>query len=211
MINENKNETKPIEPLTDFEEEDKEQASRESGEMTVEPPSRFPSKRGNNLPSGAGIEELRKDLVKQYHKGANSFVQRMIREGKIDANSRALSIIDELIAETDTLLGNALVFTKNGELREASVVSYKRAEVLEKAFKAVTEKQRDEQSSGVIDVDVPAMATIFRFFMSKMHEAFERIGATTEMNDIFFRKFGELTEDWRKDLKAALERSKVIP
>jgi hypothetical protein len=156
---------------------------------------------GNNEVACPGsISTYRKDLVQKYHGGASSLIARLKRSGHDDAQSLLVNLIEEVITETDNLLGNHLVAIENGDLRDASVISYKRAEVLEKAIKAVQAKQEFEREEG-IDIDSPSMMVIFRFFMSKTKETFERLEMKSEMIDLFFQSFSDVMEHWKKELR----------
>jgi hypothetical protein len=150
------------------------------------------------------VMEYRTQLVERYHRGAPSLVERLRKAGKEDHESLLLALIDEVVTETDHLLGNELLATENGELRDSSVISYKRAEVLEKAIKAVQAKQEFEKASG-IDVDAPSMMVIFRFFMSKAKEAFDKMSVGSETSDLFFRTLGDSTDNWKKELREYFE------
>jgi len=186
------------------ERDDFEKADIQAG-VTVLPPEK------NNALTGRGVSdviEYRKKLVEQYHAGAPSLIERLKKAGRDDQNSLLLAMIDEVIRETDHLLGNELVATQNGDLRDASVMSFKRAEVLEKAIRAVQAKQEFEKASG-LDVDSPAMMAVFRFFMSKAKESFERMGVGSEVSDLFFRTLAGLMENWKKELRDYFEEMRT--
>jgi hypothetical protein len=177
-------------------------ADAEAGVVTGEI---LPPARGNSsvVPT-TDLLLFRKQLVEQYHQGSPSLIARLRAAGKEDLESQIVAMVDEILAETDNLLGNQLVATHNGELRDASVISFKRAEVLEKALKAVQTRQQFEKQSG-IDLDSPSMIIVFRFFMTKARETFTRMGVGPEINDLFFRMFGEVTNDWKKELREEFE------
>lgn len=158
-------------------------------------------------PDGQDVMAYRRDLVEQYHKGAPSLLARLRKDGKQDMESLVISLIDEIIGETDELKGNQLVALQNGELRDASVISFKRAEVLEKAIRAVQTKQQFEKDGG-IDIESPSMMVIFRFFMEKSREAFSKMSVGDEISDLFFRTFGEIMENWKKELRSKFEESR---
>ena len=188
-------------------EDDFKKADIEAGVITVEPPdsdgnvsSMIPNR---ELPI-ADVVQYREQLVKSYHSGAPSLVEKIKKAGKDDIESLLIALIDEVVRETDHLLGNELVATQNGELRDASIISFKRAEVLEKAIKAVQAKQEFERESG-IDVDSPSMIVVFRFFMSKAKDAFDRMGVGNEVRDLFFRTLGEIMENWKRELRDRFE------
>lgn len=188
---------------TDFE-----KADREAGVVVEEPvrPDALMLRGTGGIP--ANVVHFREQLIRQYHSGAPSLIRKLRAAGKYSSEDLIVALIDEVVAETDNLLGNQLVATQNGELRDASVISFKRAETLEKAIKAVQAKQEFERTGG-IDVDSPAMVTVFKFFMSKVHDVLEHIGVDTELNDLFFRTFGEVTENWKKELRSEFERLKA--
>jgi hypothetical protein len=154
------------------------------------------------------IISFRKQLVSDYHEGAPSLVEKLRKAGKEDMESLLVAMMDEVIGEADHLLGNELVATHNGDLRDASVISFKRAEVLEKAIKAVQTKQQIAQQGG-IDVNSPTMIIVFRFFMAKAKETFERMGVSTEIHDLFFRMFGEVTNEWKRELREKFEAERA--
>ena len=155
-----------------------------------------------------GTSDYRQQLVEKYHGGSRSLVKRLKSAGLEDNESLLIALIDEIVGETDNLLGNHLIATENGDLRDSSIISYKRAEVLEKAIKAVQSKQAFEKESG-IDVDSPSMVVIFKYFMKKVMEAFDRMEAPTEQSDIFFRTLGEETENWKRELREEFEAIKL--
>lgn len=185
-----------------------EKADREAG-IEVLPAERDSS--SFPVPAGAvpaNVVHFRDQLVRQYHQGAPSLIKRLREAGKQDIESLLVALIDEVVIETDHLLGNELVATQNGDLRDASIISFKRTEALEKAIKAVQAKQEFERTGG-IDVDSPAMVTVFKFFMAKAKEAMDHMGVGAEMNDLFFNTLADVTGEWKKELRAEFESLKA--
>lgn len=154
------------------------------------------------------VMEYRSQLIEKYHKGATSLAEKLKKSGKEDMASLLVSLIEEMVKETDHLLGNELIATENGELRDASVISFKRAEVLEKAIKSVQAKHESEKVEG-LDIDSPEMMTVFRFFMLKSRETFERMQVGNEVSDLFFRTFGDMMENWKRELREHFEKTRV--
>jgi hypothetical protein len=146
------------------------------------------------------VVKYRGELVEQYHEGAPSLVAKLKAAGKEDSEALLVALVDEVIKESDHLLGNELVATNEGNLRDASVISGKRAEVLEKAIKAVQAKQEFESKSG-IDVDSPAMVVIIRFFLTKCAATFDMMGVGDEVRDLFMRTIGGVMDEWKKELR----------
>ena len=170
-------------------------------EVTDESPSQAivaSGRNGSMVP--ADILEHRDQLVQKYHGGSNGLLQRLKKEGNTDAESLLVALLDEVIKESDHLLGNELVSTGDGELQVASVISFKRAEVLEKAIKAVQAKQAFDKNSG-FDLNSPSVTVLFRFVMKKVQSVFGTIGVRAEQADLFFTRLEEATTDWQKELR----------
>lgn len=166
---------------------------KDSGVMVYKEPS--------CLSSDNDIVNYRNKLISEYHDGSPTLFSKMEKMGKDDLESLINALILEMVQESDNLLGNGLIATENGELRDASVISSKRADILEKAIKAFQTKKQFETQGG-IDVDSPSMMIVFRFFLSKVKEAFDKMGLQDEVPDLFFRTFGNITNNWKKDLQS---------
>ena len=158
---------------------------------------------GLSINAPKDMMELRDNLIKEYHKGASTLAGRLDSQGKNSLDEIVLALVDEIIKETDNLLGNELISAKGGNLRDASVISYKRSEVLEKAIKAVQAKQIFEKEHGV-DINSPSMMVVFKYFMNKVKSVFVTLGYEDEASDTFFRILGDDLTDWKKQLKEEL-------
>ena len=182
--------------------DDFEKMELEAGPRTtvLEPPDR------RVLPSN-GAFAYRKKLLEDYHGGAKSLVARLRSSGNDDIDSLLLALIDEIINETENLLGNHLIATENGDLRDASVISFKRAEVLEKAIKALQSKQQIEKESG-IDVNSPSMMVVFRYFMGKAKITCQTMDMAEEQTNLFFQTLAQTMKNWQKELREEFEALK---
>ena len=146
----------------------------------------------------------RKNLIKQYHGGAESLSERL-RQNKVDGLDGLLNkLLEELLVETDNLLGNSLIASENGDIRDSTVISHKRAEMLRDTIKLIQAKQQMSKEGG-IDFEGPAMDIIFKFFFTKVNENFDRMGLPVEQKDLFFQTIGSTMESWKKDLKFRFE------
>jgi hypothetical protein len=188
---------------------DFEEADVESG--VVSPPVVMPpAVRQTTAPAlPVNVIEYRNRLIQEYHKGADSIIERLRKTDKDgELESLAILLLEEIVKETDHLLGNELVSAYNGDLRDSSIISFKRAEVLEKAIKTIQARMELDRVRG-IDVDSPAMNTIFRFFMLKAKQTFDRMNVGTEISDLFFSTYGEVTENWKKELRDNYEELRL--
>ena len=149
------------------------------------------------------VSEHRKRLISKYHDGHGGLMERLSASGGETFEGLLIALVNEIVGETDHLLGNELIATEEGSLRDSSVISFKRAEVLEKALKAIQAKQQFERENG-LDLDSPAMRVVFRSFMSKVKLTFEMLGYEDEASDVFFRTLGVNMEIWKKELEEEL-------
>ena len=146
------------------------------------------------------LMELRERLVSTYHEGAASLIEKLRREGRDSLESLVPALVEEIISETDSLLGNELVATRQGSLRDASIISFKRSEVIGMAIKAVQAKQQFERESG-LDVNSPSLIVVFKYFMGKVKQVMDLMETDDEFNDTFFRMLGDAMDGWKKELK----------
>lgn len=153
--------------------------------------------------------EQREYLVKKYYDGKDGLAEKLEIEGRNNIEMMVMALVDEVIKETDNLLGNGLLAIEQGDLSSASVISAKRAEVLEKAIKAVQTKQIFDKECG-IDVESPSMRVVFRFFMTKVKITFDKLGFGTEASDAFFRELSEQMKNWQKELKIEIDELNTL-
>jgi len=197
-------------------EDEFDQADQDSGATQV--PAKVVDAGGNGGNGGNGVGlaahpttmmEHRAELIKQYHGGSEGLADKLGKQGKNNMESLILALVDEIIKEGDHLLGNELLAGEQGALRDSSVISAKRAEVLEKAIKAAQTKMAFDREHG-IDVDSPAMRVVFKFFMKKVKETFAYLQYTDEVADTFFRTLRDSMNVWDKELKAEIEDMEVL-
>jgi len=159
------------------------------------------------LDDPSSVVAYRDNLVKKYHKGATSLLERMEKDGCNSSEALVMALVREVISESDHLHGNELIASQNGNIRDSSVISGKRSEVLLAASKAIQAKQALEKEglSTAIDVDSPSMVVVFKYFLMKVKTVFSIMQTDDEMSNTFFRTWKAQTEFWKKELKAEIE------
>jgi len=166
-------------------------------------------KQSNPIAPPSNMIEHRQRLIENYHRGAEGLAKRLQNEGRDKPEMLVMALVEEVVKETDNLLGNGLIATEQGELRDATIISAKRSDVLEKAIKAVQMKQMFDGNASV-DPESPSMRIVMRYFMKKVKQVFERMGIQEEMSDAFFRHLGDVMEQWQKELAEELEELKSL-
>lgn len=126
--------------------------------------------------------------------------------GKILLNRSNKEVLEELrneiLKETDNLLGNELLLTARNEIRDASAIAVKRGEILEKAMRIIMTMIEYEKAAGVIDIESPEVMVIFKYFMKKVNETIDKNKMGNEFKDVFFRALADSLTDWKKELKS---------
>jgi hypothetical protein len=150
------------------------------------------------------IKKRKKHLLQEYHDGFSNLRDKLKQGGYTSIEDLVMALVDEVIRETDHLLGNELVMEEQGNLGDASVVSFKRAEVIEKAIKAIRTKQLYEKE-GRIDANSPSMRVVFKYFMGKVKYVFEKLQYPEEASDTFFRFLAEAMDGWQKELQEEID------
>jgi len=146
------------------------------------------------------LMELRERLVTKYHDGAPSLIDKLKKEGRDSLESLVPALVEEIIGETDSLLGNELIAAQQGSLKDSSAISFRRSEVAMMAIKAVQAKQQFERESG-LDVNSPSLLVVFKYFMAKVKHVMDLMETDDEFNDTFFRMLGDVMDGWKRELK----------
>lgn len=164
----------------------------------------LPSKIDHGELEKSGNIGYRAKLLEKYHGGEGGIAQRLKRNGADNLDGLLSLLLDELLSETDNLLGNEMMTMEAGDIRDSTVISHKRAEVIRDTIRLIQAKQQMAKETG-FDVEGPHMRVIFLYFLRKVKDTFEKIDMPTEQNDLFFRTFNEAMDNWKKELKQEVE------
>jgi len=149
--------------------------------------------------SGDNLMKEKQRLVAKHHGGSESLVRR-IRSGEISPEEAMNSIITDLLGETDSLKGSELLFAQEGNLRDATTVTVKRVEALEKVAKTLHRRHLMTHEE-VINLDSPYVRLLVSWFLRKVNNCLLELKYPQEAVDVFFGKLQLLTDDWKKEVK----------
>ena len=145
------------------------------------------------------IGSVRDGKIADAYNGSGSVCSRMSDpESSVEEIMQAL--LYEFAREIDKLAGNERLAIDNGEIERATVISVKRAEVIDKMVKAFMSKKEFDSTTS-IDVESPSMRVVFHFFLQKCQESFDKSGMSSEVSNLFFRNLTEVMANWKKELK----------
>lgn len=162
---------------------------------------------GNQLPAKkANFLQIREKLVEEYHKNAKSLFEKISSKPNGNSVEGIISTaLEELIHETDNLLGNELSLLNDGSVRDASVVSVKRSDVLETLSRVAVKKQEIMANAGKVDLNSPVFQVFQAICFENLIGVMEDLKLDNETRQLLVAKWGERMESWDKELKSRVE------
>lgn len=169
------------------------------------------SKEERALEDLGGRNKLKKDIIKKHHGGFPSLWEKIKSEGFVSNEKFIQKLMEEQLGETDSLSAYGEVLYQDGEIRDAAAIAAKRIEAIQSVIKTVQVKQQIEKEMGTgVDVYSPSMAVVFRYFLGKVRQVFDQMGADVSFTGTFFQKFVNETKNWPTELQLELEKFQVI-
>lgn len=147
------------------------------------------------------VFEVRKELIEKH----SGFLYEKVKGRREDADQILSVVIDEIIKETDNLLGNSLIFTQEGKLHDASTVSVKRSEILETLTRVLQKKRDLFSNSGVVDYNSPVFKVFQMVCFEKLTSVLDSLNMDNEQKKIIVSKWVESMSDWQKDVKMRMD------
>lgn len=151
----------------------------------------------------------RTDLVKKYYGESSSFFEKLKKSQGTGENIDELVgiIIEEIAKESDNLLGNSLIFTKDGNLHDASVISVKRADMLETLTKVLQRKKEMFIISSKIDYDSPVFKIFQIICFEKLTAILDALTLDVEMKQLIVSRWVDSMKDWQKEIKLRVDNA----
>jgi len=153
--------------------------------------------------SGSKLMEEKHRLLVKHHGGSESLANR-VRTGEISPEEAMNAIIVDLLGETDSLKGSELLFAQEGNLRDATTVTVKRVEALEKVAKTL-HRRHLMMHEEIINLDSPYVRLIVSWFLRKINDCLRDLNYPQEAVDVFFGKLQLLTDNWKRDVKREMQ------
>lgn len=150
---------------------------------------------------GDDLFEERNNLVKK-HSPSGTLIERLSRED-INAEDAFTELIKELAESIEVLKGNELLFTSSGNLRDASVLTFKRVESIEKMLVAIQNKHKLIREE-TINLDSPYIRVLITYFFDKLDESCEKSGLDAESKNVLLNTFSVACQKWKKEVKTKI-------
>ena len=110
-----------------------------------------------------------------------------------------------MLLSTEDLQGASLLLENEGNLKDASAISIKRADLLKLVSDIVSKKRELSQRSGEVDLNSPAFCIFQKLCFDKMVESMEELKIESEMVNLLLTRWQAKMKDWGKELKRALK------
>ncbi len=148
------------------------------------------------------VFDFKKELVSTYYGSDDaSLMQKFMDSEPGDSVQNAFNIIiEELAKESDSLLGNSLIFTKNNDLHDATTVTVKRAEMLELLSKIITKKQSLAEKASNVDLNSPTFQMFQQICVDNLKAALISLNVDNEMSQLIVTNWGKSMKEWQKEL-----------
>ena len=161
---------------------------------------------GDELQPVDGVDylDIRQKLVDSYRRKRGTLLARVASStGDNSVDSIITSVIAELAQETENLLGNEIMMMTAGQVDKASVVSVKRADVLDVLSK-VAIRRKEAASSSAIDLNSPVFQMFQQLCFEKLTEAMGEMTFTPEERQLLVSKWMSKMNNWVKELRERL-------
>ena len=150
------------------------------------------------------LDEYRRSLLKEYRKNHKGILDK-VKQGKATTTDDLMNlIIQDLLQQSETFFGNSLVFTEQGNLRDATTISIKRTDLLKMIADILAKKRQLNQKDADIDLNSPVFMIFQKLCFDRMMQALKQSGLQNQMIRIVLNNFSNLMSDWGKQMKAEL-------
>lgn len=154
----------------------------------------------------SSLRGLKRRLLREY-RSENKGIIEQLEKSAAGYNSDQLInlIIEDMLQSTEDLQGTSLMLENEGNMRDASAITIKRADLLRLVADIVSRKKELNQRSGMVDLNSPAFFIFQKLCFDKMVEVMEEMNLDVEMMNLLVTGWQEKMQTWDKDMKRALK------
>lgn len=162
---------------------------------------------GSQLVSGGDgdVISYRNKVIERYRQNRRG-INDLLQGGSLTIDDTLLLIAEEILAESEALLGNGLIMTEDGDLEKATNISVKRTDVLKSVADILAKKRELNQKDADVDLNGPAFMIFQKMCFDKMTDTLEELNFDKEMVQLVLSKWVDKLKNWGKELKKELEK-----
>lgn len=154
-----------------------------------------------NILSKDKIFNQKEELLKNYYGGETNLIEKMMKnpDGN-NLDSLLNCVVMELLRDSDDLLGNRILLTKQRNLQEANDVTAKRASLLSKVADISLKKQEINAKTNDVDLNSPAFFLFQQICFDKLKDTLLEMQMQDEKIQVVIMKWAEKMKNWDKIL-----------
>lgn len=150
------------------------------------------------------LDDYRRSLLREYRRKHKGILDK-VKDGQAQTSDDMMNlIVEDLLEESEIFYGNSLVFTEEGNLRDATAISLKRTDLLKMIADIIAKKRELNQKDADIDLNSPAFMIFQKMCFDKMMEVLKEVNVEDELIRIILNKWSGKMRNWDKELKRAL-------
>lgn len=160
----------------------------------------------NKFIIGSDISEYKDQLVEKYRKKQPGVLQKIEKNPNLSSDEIMGSIVEDILRDSESLLGNQLIFTEEGNLRDATTITINRSNLLKAVADIAAKRKELNQKANDVDLNSPAFMLFQKMCFEKMVGALEELEFLDEEEiQLVLDKWAKSMSDWGKELKAKLD------
>ncbi len=153
------------------------------------------------------IRRTKAKLLKDYRAIHPSLIEGMDREGMSVDRLMSL-IISDLIESSEDLQGTSLFLESQGDLRNASAITIKRADLLKYIADVASKRKALQSMAGEVDLTSPAFMLFQKLCFDNLIKALEGLKLDMDMINSILVAWQDNMAKWDEDLKKMLDEEK---
>ena len=164
----------------------------------------------NNILSRDKIFNQKKELLKEYYGGDINLIEKMMKNPDGTTLDSLLNcVVMEMLKDSDDLLGNRILLTKQRNLQEANDVTAKRASLLSKVADISLKKQEINAKTNDVDLNSPAFYLFQQICFDKLKDTLVEMQMQDEKIQVVVMKWAEKMKNWDKVLSEKISSYKA--
>lgn len=151
------------------------------------------------------LDDYRRSLLREYRRKHKGILDK-VKDGQAQTSDDLMNlIVEDLLEESEIFYGNSLVFTEEGNLRDATAISLKRTDLLKMIADIIAKKRELNQKDADMDLNSPAFMIFQKMCFDKMMDSLKESKVQDQLIRIILNKWTASMKDWGKELKKALQ------
>lgn len=157
--------------------------------------------KSNNILNKNKIFDDKEEMIREYYGGKSGIVEKMMEnpDGS-NLDSLLTCVMSELLKDSDDLLGNRIILTRQKNIQEANDVTTKRASLLSKVAEISLKKQEINSKTQDVDLNSPAFFLFQQICFDKLKDTLLEMKMEDEKIQIVIMKWAEKMKTWDKML-----------